>query len=106
MPAAVGLSASGAIASIEDLIVETSDRPPALVVGYRAAVIAADDKPLKALMQALGAEGLAPFGVAVTSLKDPEAAAFVARLIEARKPGDHRERHGLLGASRGRYVCA
>ena len=86
MPPAIGLRASGAIASIETLAAEATGKPAALVVGYRAAVIAADDKPLKALMQALAAEGLAPFGLAVTSLKDSEAAPAVARLIEARKP--------------------
>lgn len=86
MPSAIGLTASGAIASIEDLIAEPADRPHALVVGYRAAVIAADDKALKALMGALAAEGLAPFGVAVTSLKDPKAAPTVERLIAERKP--------------------
>jgi cobaltochelatase CobN len=86
IPPAIGLAASGAIASVEDLIAESTDRPHALVVGYRAAVIAADDKPLKALMDALAAEGLAPFGVAVTSLKDPKAAPTVERLIAERKP--------------------
>ena len=86
MPAAVGLTAFGAVAPIDDLVAGTPDLPPALVVGYRAAVIAADDKPLKALLKALAAEGLAPFGIAVTSLKDPEAAPIVSRLIEARKP--------------------
>ena len=86
IPSAIGLAASGAIAPIDDLTAETANRPHALVVGYRAAVIAADDKPLKALMKALAAEGLAPFGIAVTSLKDPEAAPIVSRLMEARKP--------------------
>ena len=86
MPAAIGLTASGAVAPIDDLVAGTPDRPSALVVGYRAAVIAADDKPLKSLMKALAVEGLVPFGIAVTSLKDPEAAPIVSRLIEARKP--------------------
>ena len=86
VPSAIGLTASGAIAPIEDLIAELADRPHALVVGYRAAVVAADDKPLKALMNALAAKGSAPFGVAVTSLKDPKAAPIVERLIAARKP--------------------
>ncbi len=86
VPSAIGLTASGAIAPIKDLIAESADRPHALVVGYRAAVIAADDKPLKALMHALAAEGLAPFGVAVTSLKDPKVAPIVEQLIAARKP--------------------
>ena len=86
MPSAVGLTASGAVAPIDDLVAAMEDLPSALVVGYRAAVIAADDKPLRSLMKALAAEGLAPFGIAVTSLKDPEAAPTVSRLIEARKP--------------------
>jgi len=86
MPAAVGLTASGEVAPIDDLVAAMEDLPSALVVGYRAAVIAADDKPLKSLMKALAAEGLAPFGIAVTSLKDPDAAPIVSRLIEARKP--------------------
>ena len=45
--------------------------PSALVVFYRANLMAADHEPVMALMSALEREGLAPLAVAVSSLKDP-----------------------------------
>ena len=46
-------------------------RPVALVVFYRANLMAADIAPITALMEALDRQGLAPLAVAVNSLKDP-----------------------------------
>src|ERR1700722_12938811 len=46
-------------------------RPVALVVFYRANLVAADIAPVTALMEALDRQGLAPLAVAVSSLKDP-----------------------------------
>ena len=63
-----------------------SGGPTALVVFYRANLMAADFAPITALMAALEAEGLAPFGVAVNSLKDPAVQAEFAALIAQRKP--------------------
>ncbi|MBU8872527.1 cobaltochelatase subunit CobN [Reyranella sp. MMS21-HV4-11] len=61
-------------------------RPMALVVFYRANLMAADIAPVTALMQALDARGLAPLGVAVSSLKDPAAATPLEALLRERKP--------------------
>lgn len=61
-------------------------RPAALLVFYRANLIAADIAPITALMQALDGQGLAPVGVAVSSLKDPTIQAPFEALLRARKP--------------------
>lgn len=61
-------------------------RPAALVVFYRANLMAADVEPITALLEALDREGLAPIAVAVNSLKDPAVAADLERLVRARRP--------------------
>ncbi|WP_428671494.1 cobaltochelatase subunit CobN [Reyranella sp.] len=61
-------------------------RPAALVVFYRANLMAADYEPVTALMAALDREGLAPLAVAVSSLKDPAIAAALTQLIKRRRP--------------------
>jgi cobaltochelatase CobN len=61
-------------------------RPRALVVFYRANLMAADIAPVTALMQALDAQGLAPLGVAVSSLKDPAVQAPLTALLAERRP--------------------
>jgi cobaltochelatase CobN len=63
-----------------------ADRPVALVIFYRANLLAADIEPITALMEALERQQLAPLGVAVSSLKDPTIEGEVARLIETHKP--------------------
>ena len=62
------------------------DRPVALVVFYRANLVAADIAPVTSLMEALGRHGLAPLGVAVSSLKDPAVAPALEGLIARHKP--------------------
>ncbi|TBR22993.1 MAG: cobaltochelatase subunit CobN, partial [Reyranella sp.] len=62
------------------------DRPRALVVYYRANLVAADTAPIDALVAALEVQGLAPMAVAVTSLKDPAVEAPLAALIERHRP--------------------
>ncbi len=62
------------------------DRPTALVVFYRANLMAADMAPVTALMDALDRQGLAPLGVAVNSLKDPAVERDLAQLLGTRKP--------------------
>jgi cobaltochelatase CobN len=47
------------------------------IVFYRAALLAADTAPIDALCAALAARGLAPAPLMITSLKDPEASAFI-----------------------------
>jgi cobaltochelatase CobN len=61
-------------------------RPVALVVFYRANLMAADHEPVMALMSALEREGLAAIAVAVSSLKDPAIEPGIARLIETHRP--------------------
>ena len=62
------------------------DRPLALLLVYRSAVLAGDTRPVAALMDALAARGLAPLTVAVSSLKEEFAVAIVRRAIRARRP--------------------
>src|SRR5262245_15431919 len=56
------------------------------IVFYRAAVLATDTAPIDALFAELAARGLAPAPLMVTSLKDPEAAAFVRGALEHLAP--------------------
>lgn len=62
------------------------DRPVALVVFYRANLMAADIAPITDLMAALERQGLAPLGVAVGSLKDAAIRPRLEELIAAHRP--------------------
>jgi cobaltochelatase CobN len=62
------------------------DRPTALIVFYRANLMAGDMAPIEALMTALDGQGLAPLAVAVSSLKDPAIDAPLTALLRKRKP--------------------
>src|SRR5476651_590775 len=73
----------GPISVLGDL---NDTRPTALIVFYRANLLAADIAPITALMTALNREGLAPLAVAVGSLKDPTIEGELTRLIETRRP--------------------
>jgi cobaltochelatase CobN len=61
-------------------------KPVALVIFYRANLMAGDIAPVTALMAALERQGLAPLGVAVSSLKDPAIRSPLEDLLVARKP--------------------
>ena len=61
-------------------------RPAALIVFYRANLMAGDMAPIEALMAALDRQGLSPVAVALGSLKDPAVEAPLGALIEARRP--------------------
>lgn len=63
-----------------------SGRPVALIVLYRANLMAADTAPITALMEALERQGLSPLAVAVNSLKDPLAKPELKALIAEHKP--------------------
>ncbi len=52
-------------------------RPVVPIIFYRAMLLAADTAPIDALCSALVARGLSAAPLVVTSLKDPEAAAFL-----------------------------
>ena len=89
-PAAVG-SAMGFCADrgavpIAALCAARDARPVALIVFYRASLLAADTMAIAELQRALEREGLAAVAVAVTSLKDPSVADALDRLIKARRP--------------------
>ena len=61
-------------------------RPVALIVFYRANLMAADTAPITALMEALERQELAPLAVAVNSLKDPLARPELQALIAEHRP--------------------
>ncbi|MBN9486596.1 MAG: cobaltochelatase subunit CobN [Alphaproteobacteria bacterium] len=65
---------------------KADDRPTALIVLYRANLLAGDTAPITALMEALDRQGLAPIAVAVGSLKDRAIDSELVRLIETRRP--------------------
>lgn len=70
-----------------DALCRTEDgRQAALIVFYRASLLAADTAGIAELMRALEREGLAAVAVAVTSLKDPSIVEPLARLIRQRRP--------------------
>ncbi len=79
------------------------ERPAALVVFYRANLMAADYEPVTALMAALDREGLAPLAVAVSSLKDPADRPGADAADRAAAAGRHPQHHRLLGDARGRH---
>jgi len=82
----IGMGADGAALGLERMQRGARERPAALIVFYRASLLAADTAPITAMMRALAAEGLEPAAVAVTSLKDPAAAQPIAALIDRIAP--------------------
>ena len=84
--AASGMLADGRVVALSDLASAKDERPVALVVFYRAQLMAADTRPMQALMRARKDQGLAALAVAVTSLKDPEAGSALEALMAARRP--------------------
>ena len=62
------------------------DRPLVLVVFYRAYLAAADLGPVEALFEALRARGFDAFGLFAPSLKEPDAAGWLARQVRSLGP--------------------
>jgi len=60
--------------------------PLALLVVYRSAVLGGETAPFVALGAALRARGIGVLPMAVSSLKEPEAADAVAQAVRARRP--------------------
>jgi cobaltochelatase CobN len=60
--------------------------PTALIVFYRAWMLAADTAPITQLADALSQRGFRAIAVYVTSLKDPAAIAPLAELIQTEQP--------------------
>jgi cobaltochelatase CobN len=82
----VGFVAGRGAVPIDELCAVNDVRPCALIAFYRAGLLAADTAAIAALQQALDGEGLAAVAVAVTSLKDPDVADALDRLIATRRP--------------------
>jgi len=81
-----GFSTDGRTLPSNELFNTVDTRPIALVLFYKASLLAADTAPIRALMAALEGQNLAPVAVALTSLKDPAAGKEIERLIAARRP--------------------
>src|SRR6266478_3692169 len=62
------------------------DRPVVPVIFYRALLLAGDTDAIDALCEALSARGLAPAPLAITSLKEAAAAAFVRDALVRLRP--------------------
>jgi cobaltochelatase CobN len=62
------------------------ERPLALLLVYRSAVLGGDTAPFEALALALQERGIGVLTLAVSSLKDPEAVAAVEAALTARRP--------------------
>jgi cobaltochelatase CobN len=82
----IGLLSDGRTTAAEGLSVTPAGRPVALVLFYRASLLAADTEPVLALMRALSAEELEPLSIAVSSLKDRAAADQVAAVVARTRP--------------------
>jgi cobaltochelatase CobN len=67
-------------------VAETSSRPLAVIVFYRAYLLADDTAPIEALAHALDREGLNVRALYVGSLKDRETSAFVAATLQDWRP--------------------
>jgi cobaltochelatase CobN len=61
-------------------------RPVVPLIFYRALLLAADTAAVDALCEALSARGLAPAPLAITSLKEPAAAAFIRDALVRLRP--------------------
>ncbi len=73
------LLADGRELPVSDVLAAwNTQTPAALVTFYRAQLVAGDTAPIRSLMGALEAQGLAPLSIAVTSLKDATAAPTLA----------------------------
>src|SRR6202023_3362300 len=81
-----GFCADGRTLPPEDSCSAVDQRPVALILFYKASLLAADTAPIRALMAALEGQNLTPVAVAVTSLKDSAAAQSIGQLIAARRP--------------------
>lgn len=82
----VGFMPDRGAVGIDDLCGHDDARPSALIVFYRASLLAADTAGIAELMRAIEAKGLAAVAVAVTSLKDPNIGDALARLVQRRRP--------------------
>ena len=76
-----------ALAAARSAVARTGSAAPlALLLVYRSAVLSGDTAPFVALVAALRAQGIGVLPMAVSSLKEPEAAAAVAAAVRMRRP--------------------
>ncbi len=77
-------------------------RPSAVVVFYRALMLAGDAQPVEALLAALAARGVQAWGMYVHSLKDPLSAGTVEAALAANPPDVVLNATGFAVAAPGR----
>lgn len=85
LPAALALGANGDPVPLAN-VDAAAGQPVALVVFYRASLLAGDYRPVTALAEALASRGLGAIAIAVTSLKDRDVVQPVADLIGRVRP--------------------
>ncbi|MFD0986313.1 cobaltochelatase subunit CobN [Methyloligella solikamskensis] len=83
---AIAMDRTGAMADPASLQSGDPKKPTGLILFYRANLLAADSAPIAKLMDALERQGLNALALAVTSLKDPQAAETVEALIARTTP--------------------
>ena len=89
------LPGEGAV-DLDRLVVSLEPGQPVVpIIFYRAALLANDTAPVDALCAALAARGAAPAPLVVTSLKDNEAAAFLADAFARLTSRAHRHHDGI-----------
>jgi cobaltochelatase CobN len=87
LPRFGGITSAGQAIDLERLVaVLPQGKPVVPVVFYRSMLLASDIAPIEGLCTALAARGLAPAPLFVTSLKDPESAAFLREAMRRLAP--------------------
>jgi cobaltochelatase CobN len=81
-----------------------SDKPLALVIFYRSSLLSGDTAPIEALSLALAERGLATLVLAVSSLKDEDAAGVVCTAVRARRPAVIISTTAFSAREDGRFV--
>ncbi len=84
LPLGVAVAAAETAVPLADM--RATKAPLALLLVYRSAVLGGDTAPFVTLVAALRARGIGVLPMAVSSLKEPEAARAVAEAVRARKP--------------------
>ncbi|MBX4992401.1 cobaltochelatase CobN [Rhizobium binae] len=76
----------GAAQSVEEVGFKPADRAVVAIAFYRALVQSGEIRPVEALIEALGAQGLAPLPVFAYSLKDPVSKGILQTIFADVKP--------------------
>lgn len=87
VPTAFAWTPDGIFEEPQAIIEQASiDRPLAYFIAYRSAVLAGDTGAIESTAAALLERGIGTVVLAVSSLKDPDAAALIRRAFQARRP--------------------